>query len=270
MRDLKGKVAVVTGGGSGIGRGTVLALAEAGMHVCVSDIDVANAQSVADEAAALGVKSIAIRTDVTDAQSVRDLADAAWAEFGAVHVLHNNAGVVIFQQLSAMTDDEWKWILNVNVNGVVNGLQAFLPRLLEQEGRKHVVNTASMAGFTYAPSLGAYNASKAAVVAISETLHAELESQDVGVSVVCPGGVRTQIFANAVAQRPAGGFDMERISLEESVSRMLEPEHVGQLVRHAIENDWFYVFTHPEFAKTVRRRFDRVLDAFDQAKERDA
>src|SRR5260370_20376743 len=126
MRDLEGKVAVVTGSGSGIGRGTAIALADAGMHVVVADLDEASAKTVANE---LGGRAIAVRTDVADRASVDALADAAYNEFGAVHVLHNNAGVALFMRLDSMKDVDWSWILSINLQGVINGLQAFLPRM---------------------------------------------------------------------------------------------------------------------------------------------
>ena len=262
MRDLAGKTAVVTGGGSGIGRGTVLALAEAGMHVVVADLDEGTAKAVADEASALGPRAIAHRTDVTDKASVEALADAAYAGFGAVHVLHNNAGVAVFQSIDKTTDAEWNWILSVNLHGVINGIQVFLPRMQAQSDPAHIVNTASMAGHVAGPNLGAYNASKFAVVAISETLAAELAGTDIGVSVLCPGGVQTNIFRHAVEQRPAGGADMQSIRLSGGLENMMDPLEVGKIVRHAIESDELYIFTHPEFGVAVQMRYDRIMGAF--------
>lgn len=262
MKELKDKVAVVTGGGSGIGRGTVMALAEAGMHVFVADIDEANASAVAAEATQLGPRSIGVRTDVTDLSSVQSLADRAWEEFGTVDVLHNNAGVVVFQRLDATTHAEWEWIVSVNLFGVVNGLLAFLPRMKADGGEKHIVNTASMAGMIPEVNIGAYNATKFAVVAISETLSKELSSEGIGVSVLCPGGVSTNIFANATAQRPAGGAEMRLVEMDPSLMRMVSPEEVGRLVRQAIVDDELYIFTHPEFEPFARQRFDGILGAF--------
>jgi NAD(P)-dependent dehydrogenase (short-subunit alcohol dehydrogenase family) len=270
MKDLEGKVAVVTGGGSGIGRGIVLALAEAGTHVVVADIDERAATAVAAEATALGPPAVGVLTDVTDLGSVEALAARAWDEFGAVHVLCNNAGVVLTQRLDDTTPAEWEWIRSINLDGVMHGLQTFLPRWKDQAGRKHIVNTASMAGMTAGPNLGAYNATKFAVVAISETLASELADQDVGVSVLCPGGVRTNIMANGIAQRPEGGAALRQLELATALVRMADPDDVGRLVRRAIEEDEFYIFTHPEFAPAVQHRFGRILASFERAAERQA
>jgi NAD(P)-dependent dehydrogenase (short-subunit alcohol dehydrogenase family) len=277
MRDLRDKIAVITGGGSGIGRGTALAFADAGMNVVVADIDEADAKAVADEVRGLGVRALAVATDVTDRTSVEALADAAWSEFGAVHLLHNNAGVFVFMRLDSMSDADWRWLLSVNLEGVVNGLQVFLPRLKEQDGERHIVNTASMAGMVAGPMLGAYNATKFAVVAISETLHAELADEGIGVSVLCPGGVNTNIFRHAIERRPPGGRDMQwpqemnlsREDMREGAPtlslRMIDPEDVGRMVRRGIEDGELYIFTHPEFEQAFRMRADRILQAFDRA-----
>lgn len=271
MRDLKDKVAVVTGAGSGIGRGTALALAEAGMHVVVADIDEASAKAVAGEVEALGVRAIGVRTDVADAASVRELSDAAWSEFGAVHVLHNNAGVAIFLPLAAMSDEDWRWTVSINLGGVVNGVQAFLPRMKEQAGEKHIVNTASIAGMVAERGLGAYNATKFAVVALSETLRDEVAGDGIGVSVLCPGLVTTNLVATTMARRPAGGAEMELSffneigEMDQALMKMMSPEEVGRIVRAGIENNEPYIFTHPEWVGLVRERFDRILAAFDRA-----
>jgi NAD(P)-dependent dehydrogenase (short-subunit alcohol dehydrogenase family) len=156
----------------------------------------------------------------------------------------------------------------------VNGLQVFLPRLKEQDGERHIVNTASMAGLVAGQYLGAYNATKFAVVAISETLHAELAGTGIGVSVLCPGGVSTNIFQHAIDRRPAGGVQMqwpEELSGGNAGNaamtslRMIDPEDVGRMVRRGILDDDLYIFTHPEFEAVFRARADRILAAFDRA-----
>jgi NAD(P)-dependent dehydrogenase (short-subunit alcohol dehydrogenase family) len=268
MQDLGGKVAVVTGAGSGIGRGTALALAGAGMHVVVADIDETSAKAVAEE---LGGRAIAVRTDVADRASVEALADTAYNEFGAVHVLHNNAGVALFMRLDSMKDVDWRWILSINLEGVINGLQAFLPRMKAQDGSKHIVNTASMAGMFAPQMLGAYNATKFAVVAISETLREEVAADGIGVSVLCPGVVATDIMRNTLRDRPAGGADMHLPSVDPATgtfANVKTPEEVGRLVRDAIVDNEPYIFTHPELAVVASARFERIMAAFERAGQR--
>ena len=266
MKDLAGKTAVVTGGGSGIGRGTVLALAEAGMNVIVADINEESASAVATE---VGTRALPVRADVADRDSVEALAERAYSEFGAVHVLHNNAGIALFIPIAEMKDIDWRWTLSINLEGVINGLQAFLPRMRAQDEEAHIVNTASMAGMLAGPRLGAYNASKFAVVAISETLRAEVAGEGIGVSVLCPGVVSTNIIQNTLRDRPAGGGDMNLGNFDGTALRGIAPEEVGQMVRHAIEHNEPYIFTHPEFEAMVRARFERILAGFEYAKARD-
>lgn len=270
MKDLHDKVAVITGAGSGIGRGTALALAEAGVHIVVADIDEQPAHAVADEVRALGTRAIAVRTDVTDRESLEELADRAWEEFGGVQILHNNAGVVLMQRIDATTEAEWHWIRSINLDGVMNGLHVFLPRLKAQQGEKHIVNTASTAGMTAELNLGAYSATKFAVVALSETLREELADDGIGVSVLCPGGVNTNIFPNALQRRPAGGAEMLMPRMELSYMRLMDPEDVGRLVRRAIGLNELYIFTHPELGGLVRARYERIFEAFELAEKRDA
>ena len=267
MKDLAGKVAVVTGAAGGIGRGVALALADAGTNVVIADLNEAGAKAVAAEVAEKGVRSLAQGTDVTDGASVDALAAAAYAEFGAVHVLHNNAGVAAFARLDATTDADWRWMTSINIDGVVNGLQAFLPRMKAQDGEKHIVNTASLAGMVAGPGLGAYNATKFAVVAISETLRYELADEGFGVSVLCPGGVSTSIMENSRRQQPSGGTDamLPTGGGDPGRMRMATPEEVGVLVRQGIVDNDLYIFTHPELKPIVRARFDRILAAFEKA-----
>lgn len=265
MQDLKDKVAVITGAGSGIGRGTALALAGAGMDVVVSDIDEGNATKVAGEIVGLGRRALVVPTDVTDRAAVETLAEKSWSEFGSVHVLHNNAGVAVFLRLDQMSDADWDFQLGANLRGVVNGLQAFLPRLKAQDGEKHIVNTASMAAMISPPGLGAYAASKFAVVAISEALRFELLPDGIGVSVLCPGVVATNLINTSLERRPAGGVDMGSLDLDPNAIGVIAPEDVGRKVRAAIERNELYIFTHPEMVAPVKARFDAILAAFEAA-----
>ncbi|MCZ6785120.1 MAG: SDR family NAD(P)-dependent oxidoreductase, partial [Proteobacteria bacterium] len=178
MEKLTGKVAVVTGGGSGIGEALARAFAGEGMHVVVADIEGEAAERVAREVRGTGARALAVRTDVADAESVRALADAVYAEFGAAHVLCNNAGVLLMGSAVGASVGDWQWVLSVNLMGVVHGVDAFLPRMRAQQGEAHIVNTSSVAALGGG---GPYGASKAAVLAFSEALHRELADEGIGV-----------------------------------------------------------------------------------------
>ncbi len=239
MDDLAGRTAVVTGGGSGIGRAIALELASAGMHVVIADIEDDAGSSVASEAEALGARALAVHTDVSDFSSVQALADAAYAEFGAVHVLCNNAGVLVFGDMQDLKIEDWNWLLGVNVFGVLNGIYAFLPRMLAAGEPGHIVNTASIAALS---GHGIYGVSKATILSITETLRANLEGTQIGVSALCPGMLNTKIVA-AQRNRPASmGPKAHEPFGAEPVSFGVDPAHCGRRVREAILANELYVF----------------------------
>ncbi len=247
MRELRDRVAVVTGGASGIGRGMALAFADAGAHVAIADVEDEPARAVAREVESRGVRALALHVDVSDRTSVETLAEKVYGEFGAAHVLCNNAGVGAGGPLDQCTDHDWRWVLAVNLDGVVHGLQAFLPRMKRQDGEKHVVNTASMAGLIAFPGLGPYTASKYAVVGISETLRAEGASCGLGVSVLCAGLVRTNITSSQ-RNRPAAlsrSRGRPEVLAEQATARMqkegMDPLDVGRRVRAAVLENRLYV-----------------------------
>ena len=265
MENLAGKVAVVTGGGSGIGRGMALAFAEAGAHVVVADLEAEAAEAVAAEVEAQGVRSLAVRTDVSQRAALETLAEKTFAELGAAHVLCNNAGVSVFGPIDEASDDDWRWVLSVNLEGVIHGVQAFVPRLKRQGQGGHIVNTASMAGHMIAPGLGVYCTTKFAVVGLSEALRVELGLQGIGVSVLCPGPVKTRIM-EAARNRPAelGGPQLPPPGGNEVLDQMgIDPLDVGRMVRAAIERDDLYIFTHPELRNFVEARAQQIANAFD-------
>ncbi len=198
MDHLEGRTAVVTGGGSGIGRAIGLELAAAGMHVVVADVERKKAAAVAAELAATGARSLAVAVDVADADSVAALADAAFDEFGVVHLLCNNAGVLLFKGFADSIIEDWQWVWGVNVMGVLNEISAFLPRLLEQDDASHIVNTSSIAALS---ASDVYGTSKAAILSLTDALADELADTNVGVSALLPGVVCTQIVA-AERNRP--------------------------------------------------------------------
>jgi NAD(P)-dependent dehydrogenase (short-subunit alcohol dehydrogenase family) len=267
VRTLAERVAVVTGGGSGIGRALCLAFARAGARVVIADLDEAGMTETAEGVAKAGSRAIAVRTDVSRLAEVQALADRAWAEFGAVHVLCNNAGIALWGGLDTATHQDWEWAINVNLWGVVHGVETFVPRMIAQGAEGHIVNTASMAGLIASEGLGVYNTTKYAVVGLSETLQKDLRRHGIGVSVLCPMGVTTRIRDSA-RSRPtalknpgaeAGGGAVELIG------RYLTPEHVADRVLAAILADRLYVITHREGLEPLRRRFARMEKAIEES-----
>jgi NAD(P)-dependent dehydrogenase (short-subunit alcohol dehydrogenase family) len=263
MRDLTGKIAVVTGAATGIGRGIALALARAGLHVVVSDVDGPGAQTVAEEAALIGPRSLAVTTDVTDPQALEALAEKTWAEFGACHVLCNNAGVAVFRPLAETTLEDWNWTLQVNLLGVIHGVNSFLPRLKVQGEPAHIVNTASISGHLPTPLLGAYTASKYAVVGFTETLRLELQDHPIGVSALCPGVVATRIGESGRNRPVALGPDVPTPELVQGMlAQGMDPERMGRIVLQAIEEDEFWIFSHPELKTAVEQHDREIEEAF--------
>src|SRR3954449_6626026 len=194
MKDLKGKVAVVTGAASGIGNAVATRFAQEGMKVVLADIEEGPLADAEKALAETGANVLAVPTDVTKGDQMDTLAQKTFDAFGTVHVIHNNAGVATGGMMWTLTEADWQWVLGVNLWGVIHGVRVFVPRMVEQaEG--HVVNTASRAGLTSAPMMGPYNVSKHGVVTLSETLAAELalHGSPVKVSVLCPGWVNTRI-----------------------------------------------------------------------------
>src|SRR5438874_953842 len=196
MNELEGRVAVVTGGASGIGRAMAEFFARERAKVVVADIDERALAAVVESIRTRGGEALGVPTDVTNLTSVQALAATAFRTFGRVNVLCNNAGVALWGGLEAATHRDWQWVLGVNLWGVIHGLEAFLPRMLAQKEPAHIVNTASMAGLVATRGLGIYNTSKYAVVGLSETLAKDLAPHGIGVSVLCPMGVATRIGAS--------------------------------------------------------------------------
>lgn len=271
MLDPRGKVAVVTGAASGIGRALAERFGRDGMRLVLSDVERGALERTAAEIAGTGVELISVATDVSIEAEVDALAASTLERFGAVHVVCNNAGVGSRGlTLHDLPRRDFEWVLGVNLWGVIHGIRAFLPHLrLQDEG--HIVNTASVSGLYHLPRMGPYNASKAAVIALSETLQFELanEGSKVGVSVLCPSWVRTNISA-AVRNLP------ERLAYElttEQAAEMAEykarrraqqPDamdaaDVADQVADAIREQRFYVITHPESIDAMRDRFDRIV-----------
>jgi NAD(P)-dependent dehydrogenase (short-subunit alcohol dehydrogenase family) len=254
----KEKVAVVTGGGSGIGRALALALAREGARVVLADLDEAAMDGVAREARGHGVETLAVRTDVTDLGQVQALAERAFKAFGAVHVLCNNAGVAAWGGLEKATHRDWQWVLGVNLWGVIHGVEAFVPRMIAGGQRGHIVNTASMAGLIASQGLGVYNTSKYAVVGLTETLAKDLKPYGIGVSVLCPMGVETRIRESERSRPAALRNDAAAEPAVELIGRYLAPDTVAGMVLDAVRRGELYVITHDEGLEPLRRRFDRM------------
>jgi NAD(P)-dependent dehydrogenase (short-subunit alcohol dehydrogenase family) len=265
---LKDKIAVVTGGGSGIGRALVLALAREGARVVVADVDEGAMDGVAREARALGVDALTVRTDVTELGQVQALAERAWQAFGGVHVLCNNAGVALWGGLEQATHRDWQWVLGVNLWGVIHGIEAFVPRMIAAGEPGHIVNTASMAGLIASQGLGVYNTSKYAVVGLSETLAKDLKPHRIGVSVLCPMGVQTRI-RESDRSRPAALRDERPTAAAavELIGRSLPPDTVAAMVLDAVRRNELYVITHDEGLEPLRRRFERMQQSVRQRRK---
>ncbi len=260
MQDLQGKVAVVTGAGSGIGEGIARAASASGMKVVVADIDLAKAQTVASS---LGEQAMACRVDVASLASVESLRDAAMERFGSVHLLCNNAGVWIGAMMHDADIKDWQYLINVNLYGVIHGVKAFLPLLVAQ-GEGHIVNTASMGGLISGPPEGLYTTTKFAVVGLSEALLMEVADKGVGVSVLCPGLVNTNLITQSSAVRPDefdSGIDHQQPAPD--VANGISPLVVGEQVIDAVRDAGFYIITHDEYRDIIAMRHDGILDALD-------
>ena len=262
MTELGGGVAVVTGGASGIGRAMAERFARERAKVVVADIDARALAAVVDSIKARGGEALGVPTDVTDLSSVQALAAAAFEAFGKVSVLCNNAGVALWGGLESATHRDWQWVLGVNLWGVIHGVEAFVPRMIASKEPGHIVNTASMAGLVATRGLGVYNTSKYAVVGLSETLAKDLRPYHIGVSVLCPMGVATQIRESA-RNRPADLTNDAPSAVEpvELMGRTLAPAVVAEMVLSAIRANRLYVITHEEGLEALRRRHERLEQA---------
>jgi NAD(P)-dependent dehydrogenase (short-subunit alcohol dehydrogenase family) len=269
MRDLRDKTVVITGGASGIGRAMADAFAVEGARIVLADIEPGALEEATRALRASGATALAVPTDVSKAEQVQALADRAVAELGRVDVVCNNAGVAISGPLWEHSLADWEWLLGVNLWGVIHGIRTFVPLMLRQGGEGHVVNTGSVAGLTSNPFMGIYNATKHAVVTLSETLHKELRQtgSSIGVSVLCPGFVKTRIL-DAERNRPVALRNptpsVRHPTFEEmaqsAIAAGLPPAEAAARVVDAVKHDRFYVLTHPEYGPRVRERMEDILD----------
>jgi len=280
MKDLNGKVAVITGGASGLGKAFAEKFGSAGMKLALADVEVPVLEETVANLRSTGIDAIGIPCDVSDAESVKNFSDSVFSEFGAAHLLCLNAGVAATGPIVESSLEEWKWVLGVNLYGIIHGLDAFLPQLVQQnEG--HVVMTASIAGHTSFANMASYNASKHATVTIAETLFAEMKEAklDVGVSCLCPGFVATNIFTSdrnkpeevqtALAEPPSEEEVTQReAALEWLRANALQPGFVADLVHDAVVEKKFWIFTEESHTHAVKARHTEIQERRDPTAER--
>jgi NAD(P)-dependent dehydrogenase (short-subunit alcohol dehydrogenase family) len=266
MKDFAGRTAFVTGGAHGVGIGLVRALLAQGCNVAIADIRAASidaALEALDNPRAMGVP-----VDVSSRGDLARAADRVEAKFGVVSLLFNNAGVNLFQTIEESSFDDWDWIMGVNLQGPINGVMTFVPRMIRAKEHGYVVNTASMAGFLAAGACGIYNTTKFAVRGMSESLRASLAPHGIGVSVLCPGLVKSYIYASDEV-RPAGLKAGARPVDTEAVKRLaavhefgMEPDVIAARVLDAMREDRFHIFSHPEFRGELGEVFTEILEDF--------
>jgi NAD(P)-dependent dehydrogenase (short-subunit alcohol dehydrogenase family) len=273
MHDFDGKVAVVTGGASGMGRAFAERFAQAGMNVVLADIEEEALETAVRELEQQEHRVIGVVTNTMSRDSVQALAQRTIDEFGKIHIVCNNAGVISRGDAGTRAErgvweipqSDWDWVMGVNFWGVLYGLQVFIPHMLQHGEEGHIVNTASLAGLT--PGGGAYGVSKHGVLALSEGLYRDLKSRDakISASVLCPGFVNTRIFA-AERNRPEE-FESTDAAIDSGASASVEtmlqqaklPSEVAEMVFAAIQDDQFYILPHPAWDETVRSRVEQVL-----------
>ncbi len=266
MKDFAGRTAFITGGASGIGLGLARALLAQGCKVAIADIRDDHLSSAMET---LDNQYVApIKLDVASREGFAAAADRAEEALGPVSLLFNNAGINLFQTIDESTYDDWDWVLGVNLGGVINGVQTFVPRMKARGGGGHIVNTASMASFLAGPSPGIYNASKFAVRGLSESLRYSLAPQGIGVSVLCPGLVLSAIYeSDKIRPRelPNRGTPIDptfSARLAEVHKAGMDPLEVAEKTLQAIRDNRFYIFSHPEFKDELREVFEEILDQF--------
>jgi NAD(P)-dependent dehydrogenase (short-subunit alcohol dehydrogenase family) len=265
MRDVSGKVAFITGGASGVGFGMAKAFSAAGMSVVIADIRQDHLDTAMKSFA--GARVHPMQLDVTDRKAMARAADEAERVFGHVHIVCNNAGINLFNDIGSASYDDWDWILGVNLGGVVNGIQTFVPRIKAHGEGGHIVNTASMGSFIASGVAGIYCTSKFAVRGLSEALRWSLMPHKIGVSVLCPGLVQSAIYesekirpaALSAEAVPSDPQFLERLAELHKIG--MPPEEIGSKVLRGIQRNDFYIFSHPEFKEELRALFDEALAA---------
>lgn len=278
MKDFKGKTAFVTGGASGIGLAMARAFGRQGMNVVIADIEDAPAKVAVERLASEQIKAVSVHCDVGERNNLRAAALEAVSAFGKVHVVCNNAGVGAGGEIGKVPERDWDWIVDVNLKSVYYGVETFLPLIRSHGEGGHFVNTASIAGLISGPGMEPYSATKYAVVAMSEGWAMQLAGSDIGMSVLCPGFVRTRIHESArTKQARFGGtagpesFDPDRREMiTKAIETGLDPDVVGARVVEAVRDNQLYIFTDPRFKDVVEMRFAAIRNGFQQAEESEA
>jgi NAD(P)-dependent dehydrogenase (short-subunit alcohol dehydrogenase family) len=278
MRELAGKTAFVTGGASGIGFALGAAFAQAGMKVMLADIETDALAEAVKSLHDFGPNVRGVACDVADSTSVERAAKASHQAFGNVHVVCNNAGVAAAGGIDNISLDNWRWVLDVNLMGVLHGIRTFLPHIRAHGEGGHIVNTASMAGMNSGLGFSPYVASKFAVVGMSEGLATQLKPFGIGVTVLCPGFVRTRIgesgrnrperYGATQTPDPASPAGLLLAQIAERLQSGLDPSDIAARVLAAIREDELYVFTHPEMRAELEDRFAAIMAAMDKAAAR--
>ena len=265
MERFEGKVAVITGGASGIGLATARRLAGEGATVVLADIEESALRSAVESLRAEGAVATGHRVDVGRLEDVQRLAEAVYGEFGRTNFLFNNAGVAVGGPVWEMRHEDWEWVLRVNLWGVIHGVEVFLPRMLEGGEEGHIVNTASFAGLVPNDGMSVYCVSKYGVVALTECLARDLRGTPIGASVLCPMRVETNIDRSDRNRPPElGGPRRSPEAGEERpmVGRVISADEVAERVLTAVRRGELYIHTHPEARPFIRRRFERIDRAF--------
>ena len=276
MKTFQGKVAVITGAASGIGRALAERCAQEGMKVVMADVEEQALLQTSRDLAATGAETLAVQTDVSQAGEVERLAQKAFEAYSEVHLLFNNAGVGAGKTAWESSLADWEWVLGVNLYGVIHGIRSFVPRMLASGAEGYIVNTASMAGLTSTPGLSVYMASKHAVVSLTETLYHELTLRDagIGVSVLCPGFVKTRIqdaernrparLQNAPDEHTLPAQELSREEqeggqmLQQAIREGMPPQQLADMTFAAIREERFYIYP-PEFKRGIQARMEDIL-----------
>ena len=266
MKDFAGRTAFVTGGANGVGIGLVRALLAQGCNVAIADIRPAHIDAALE--ALDNPKAMGVAVDVSSRAALARAADAVEAKFGVVSLLFNNAGVNLFQSIEESSYDDWDWIMGVNLHGPINGVMTFVPRMIRAGKGGYIVNTASMAAFLAASACGIYNTTKFAVHGLSGSLRASLAQHGIGVSVLCPGLVKSYIYASDDI-RPEGLKAGAKPVNTDAVKRLaavhefgMEPDVIAARVLDAMREDRFHIFSHPEFKDELSELFGEILGDF--------